>query len=423
MELKRILASDTRSATERATAMFGPDVLIISNHRVNGQTELVVAVDIEEQAQSLQALPEADAPNFYSQLSQIEVRETAPANSRFSASLQQGPEDARDYLRSCEMVGQIRDEIAAMRREFSISQQVSGWQAGLNISAELQPLFAVLAEAGVSVGLRALLLDTVKNMRSEHEALLAIRDQLVDVLERPSVPAPNKGVHLLAGPSGSGKTQMTAQLAGQVASVLGPQHVCVISYQDLRVGAWTQTQMLSSQMGIDCFRAPDAATLGLLLAELSHRTLILIDTPGVQMIERIGEVLALCPACVCHAIVPADASLVTLNRVLQASKVQWRSLMVSKLDESTQPWALLEFLCYNPLEISLAGTGDGQAALKHELTTKLLVDLAIEHLPLMPEAKTPVLRPRQVQDAPPQRHFSLAAPWGMFEPFNRELHE
>ena len=47
MELKRILARDTRSATEQAIAMYGKDVLIISNHRVGGQTELVIALEVE----------------------------------------------------------------------------------------------------------------------------------------------------------------------------------------------------------------------------------------------------------------------------------------------------------------------------------------------------------------------------------------
>ena len=47
MELKRILARDTRSATEQALARFGPNVFVISNHRVGGQTELVVAVDVQ----------------------------------------------------------------------------------------------------------------------------------------------------------------------------------------------------------------------------------------------------------------------------------------------------------------------------------------------------------------------------------------
>ncbi len=48
MELKRILARDTRSATEKAMALYGPDVLIISNQRVEGQTELIVALEVAE---------------------------------------------------------------------------------------------------------------------------------------------------------------------------------------------------------------------------------------------------------------------------------------------------------------------------------------------------------------------------------------
>ena len=48
MELKRILARDTRSATEKAMALYGPDVLIISNQRVEGQTELIVALEVTE---------------------------------------------------------------------------------------------------------------------------------------------------------------------------------------------------------------------------------------------------------------------------------------------------------------------------------------------------------------------------------------
>lgn len=50
MELKRILANDAKTANDRAMALYGRDVLIISSHSVGGQTELIVALDIEEQA-------------------------------------------------------------------------------------------------------------------------------------------------------------------------------------------------------------------------------------------------------------------------------------------------------------------------------------------------------------------------------------
>ncbi|MFM7342610.1 MAG: hypothetical protein ACKO3Q_08005, partial [Betaproteobacteria bacterium] len=63
MELKRILARDTRSAMEQAIKTYGPDVLVISNHQVGGQTELVVAIEADTplQAQGLANEPAAPA--------------------------------------------------------------------------------------------------------------------------------------------------------------------------------------------------------------------------------------------------------------------------------------------------------------------------------------------------------------------------
>jgi len=58
MELKRIIARDTRSANEKAIQLYGPDVLIISTQRVEGQTELIVAVDTPAAA-STQPTPAA----------------------------------------------------------------------------------------------------------------------------------------------------------------------------------------------------------------------------------------------------------------------------------------------------------------------------------------------------------------------------
>ena len=48
MELIRILAKDSRSATEEVLKKYGDDALIISNQRINGKNELIVAVDLEE---------------------------------------------------------------------------------------------------------------------------------------------------------------------------------------------------------------------------------------------------------------------------------------------------------------------------------------------------------------------------------------
>ena len=376
MELKRILARDTRSATEKAMAMFGPDVLIISNHRVEGQTELIVALDVAEA--SLDEMFETDAEEQSPESNSVTVTAKGPrqrlsstpssVSSPFSDHLHQLLQPAsrmaqqaeaepiahvstehlltqgREQVRSQEIVSLVREELAALRQEFRLSQQTANWQMNQYWPAHIQPLVQAMTEAAVPTALRALLQEGLREQPTLDSALDSIRAQLTHNLERPQEGFPNKGVHVMAGLSGSGKTLMVAKAAQQVALHYGTEYVAVVSYHDMRAGAWSQTQMLCAQLGVDCFRAGSPETLKLLLDELSPRRMIVIDTPGVQMSERLAEILQVCPEAGLHAVVPADSSAVTLSRIMLKSKLPWQSLMISKLDEANSPWPLIQFL-------------------------------------------------------------------------------
>jgi len=376
MELKRILARDTRSATEKAMALFGPDVLIISNHRVEGQTELIVALDVAEA--SLDEMLETDAEEQSQESNSVTVTAKGPrqrlsstpssVSNPFSDHLHQLLQPAsrmaqqaeaepiahvstehlltqgREQVRSQEIVSLVREELAALRQEFRLSQQTANWQMNQYWPAHIQPLVQAMTEAAVPTALRALLQEGLREQPTLDSALDSIRAQLTHNLERPQEGFPNKGVHVMAGLSGSGKTLMVAKAAQQVALHYGTEYVAVVSYHDMRAGAWSQTQMLCAQLGVDCFRAGSPETLKLLLDELSPRRMIVIDTPGVQMSERLAEVLQVCPEVGLHAVVPADSSAVTLSRIMLKSKLPWQSLMISKLDEANSPWPLIQFL-------------------------------------------------------------------------------
>jgi flagellar biosynthesis GTPase FlhF len=86
MELKRIIARDTQAANEKAVALYGPDVLVISTSKVKGKTELIVAVDVEPLAAEA-AVAEAFVPTektyslstkTASQEAPVEAAEPAP---------------------------------------------------------------------------------------------------------------------------------------------------------------------------------------------------------------------------------------------------------------------------------------------------------------------------------------------------------
>ena len=456
MELKRILARDTKTANERAIALYGRNVLVISNHTVGGQTELVVAVDIDESSDQTtnpvvaavsagiyEAAQPAKSRDFSDVMSEVSRPQAAvpkesatqrasvlAAAQSFDMQLSKSASEVqeRDMLHGREIMDLIRDELASLRREFNLSQKTSGWQSGLNLAPEVQALMDSFTEAGMPASLRALLLDTVKDMRDEREALASVRNQLEQALQREPAAVPRHGVHVLAGPSGSGKSLMVAKLARLAAKRDGADHIAIVSYKDLRVGAWSQVQLLAEHIGVDAFSVQDAAELPALFERLKGRHLILIDTPGSQTLERVAEVKNAFPQAQAHMVMSADASSATLNRAMRATSARWDSLMVTKLDESVQPWPLVEFLCDNRLPLNAAGDGNQLGDLRRELEIRSLVEMAVAQLartasaasvePIKALAQQPSVTPLPPAPSPSARLYAAVAPRGMRGAYN-----
>ena len=50
MELQRVLAHDTRKAMEKVYELYGENAMVVSNKKAQNQTELIVAIDLANQA-------------------------------------------------------------------------------------------------------------------------------------------------------------------------------------------------------------------------------------------------------------------------------------------------------------------------------------------------------------------------------------
>ena len=406
MELKRILAKDLRRATEKAVKLYGEDVLVISNAKVNGQHEVIVAVDLgaepaHEDSPWLQAnrsTDDGDTKLFQTALREsvreqkelsddIEddvtydsvLRQRAQAESS-NSSTDRRAADHRDYIRGREIVDLVRDELAAIRKEFKMAQRVNAWQSESPARSAVKPLVAALAEASIPVSLRTLLVDHVSAMDDLAQAKQSLHAHLSKSMGEHWAKLPQRGVHAITGPAGAGKTMMVARLARTAAERKGPESVAVISYADQRAGAWSQIQMLCAQAGVDCLRANDPETLKILLGELGQRHLVLIDTPGVEVFTRIEQIRSCSSDIACHLLLPADAAGTTVRKYLVDAPNPWHSLMASRLDEATQPWALIQVLCDKPVPLSAASHSPLATEGCTVLTANELVTLAIRGL-------------------------------------------
>lgn len=428
MELKRIIARDSRSANEKAIQLYGNDVLIISTQRVDQQTELIVAVDVasEPLAQAAQAsLPPADttaekptfrandeqfvpfaevfqnakapaaqdpvaevpdAMAFETALERLRVRPDAslPVAQEAQPDMQTAKSAQYEQQRSHEIVDMLREEMAALRKEFAMSRQMQPWQQTLGLSPDIQKLSMAMQEVGIPSGLRSLLTDSIHQMQTLDEAWPVVQRMLVEALDRPAVAAPDQGVHALCGPSGAGKTSMLGRLAYAAAQTHGAEKQVMISYGDQRPGAWSQIQLLASQAGASCFRAADMGMLQTLLDDLQGKT-IWIDTPGADFSVQAQQLQSQLSLHL-HAVLPVDATVTSVQKILQNPEIRWSSLMLTKVDEAAYPWPLIKALCEQPLAVSCMAEDSKINVPALAFGAHRLVDLAMTPLQaLLPE--------------------------------------
>lgn len=472
MELKRILARDSRAANEKAIQLYGPNVLIISSQRLDNQIELIVAVDLDaapeaqpaaapaqaaassstaseafvpfsklfQSASSFAPLPETEperAPVVAQPAQTLGAPELAVAPAVAAASapvaaLTQAPPVAaalatspaaaaqqmqHESQRSQEIVDLLRLEMAALRKEFSLSRQMMPWQNGLRLSPAVEQLSMAMSEVGVPAGLRALLTDSIQALDSVEEAWPVMRSLLSDALSRPAMSAPESGVHALCGPSGAGKTSMVARLACAAALVHGAEQQVMVSFADQRPGAWSQMQLLAAQSGVACYRASDSDMLKTLLDELDGKT-VWIDTCGTDFAAQAQLLMTQHPKVSRHAVLPVDATVTSVQKILQNSQLQWSSLMLSKVDEAAYPWALVKGLSEQPLAVSCVAGDSRVAQAPIAFDAAHLVDLALAPLRAHMASAVPSVdvsqlvpsAPVEVQPARAARAIKLESP-------------
>jgi len=397
MELQRILARDTRTAMEKVFSLYGEDAMVVANNKIKGQTEIIVAIDLVSQvkaafsAESGQAAEVSEEASFGSLLDaqlfdpstsgvvEEKSSDELTFGSLFEASAEQQvpPVDPlvdvplsavsnawngetykeaaeREQLKAREIVDLVKQELSVMRNEFRIAQQKDSWTGTLAVAEEMRPLIEAFNETGMPLELRGLIIDIINQSSSMIEALAGISTAISNGVEHIDLFDGMQGIHIIAGSSGAGKTLMAGRLAKQMAQAYEEDEVALVSFSDARIGAWTQTQLIGAQSGVEAFRAMSLDILTQLMAELSTRKLIIIDTSGVDVDAQIAALVGAFPQAQKHLVLAADASEASAKRHLTPNGIKWDSVMLSRLETQIHPWAVINALLNNSVPLSIA---------------------------------------------------------------------
>ncbi len=405
MELKRVLGKDNRQAMEQVVKLYGPDALVVSGHKIRDQFELVIAVDIEPDTALL------NQPDDALLMEQIgsEVELAKPADSGQFRKVLHGDAvehaeqtNAQDALRANEIVALFKDELQTLKRELQETRKASAWQMQMSHPQGLNTWQQGIMDHAIPSRMKTLLVDTLHDVDDEDaEARLhaLLHEGVEEITESPDELS---GIHAFFGPTGAGKTTLIGKLARTASDHFGGDQVAIISFNDHKLGAWNQMQLMSSQLGVGCYRATSGEALQTILREVDCHACVLIDTSGVDIPSQFDTVRHNAPEALTHLIVSSEIARATANRLFQET-LDWDSVNISKLDESTDSWVLLDALISHPdLRVWLDTNG---AQLTHQArlmnTPKWLAEvISTIQRPTMdfPESEDPEIEGRQTLD-------------------------
>lgn len=411
MELQRILAKDTREAMAKVHALYGDDALVISNKKARKQTEVIVAIDmaidantmitslspaksrisiptnIDElsfnqviESQIFRSSPTLDSKSNVRVPAKISVADVKNTNDDNSLSVED-----RDYLKARELVDLVKNELGAMRRELRISQELEANKAVSQVPAELSLLITSLDAAGIPAALRILVSNMIAKESKVDSATKLISKSLGSAIKHNPVLEAMEGIHVIAGRSGSENTLMAMRIAKQKALDYGGRNIAIISYSPKQTKSWTQTQMLGLQLGVETYHASNPSALSHVVAGLEEPKLILIETAGINLEHQIKEICTSLPKAKKHLLLPADASEVSVNKYLKRIRIEWSSVMLTQLESDIHPWPIINALMATGNAISIAACDSSLNDEAFAIDGVQLTQHSLSNLPLSPD--------------------------------------
>lgn len=338
MKIRRFQGKDSRSAMTKVREDLGADAMILSNKSVNGQVEIVAALDFDDA--DLCAVEVASAPFLE------------------AAALGTGDVDGLTLSDLQRELGNLRGML-----EGKLSQVA--WRETAGRPSAKAALHNRLVRLGLSRALCGVIADLMPaqgNVEEYWHRALEMLASKIAVMESDSL-INNGGIVALMGSTGVGKTTTVAKLAARFVLRYGCKEIALITTDCYRIGGQEQLQTFADYLGISMVVATDGQQLKSALDQLTPRKLILIDTAGmsqrdVRLHEQFTTLNSVGHDIDTYVVLSATAQQRALHEVVNVfGKNTLAGAMITKVDESVGLGGVLDVVIKNRLKLAYISEG------------------------------------------------------------------
>ena len=342
MKIKRFLEKDGRRAMARVRAELGADAVILSNKNINGQIELVAAIDIDETVLELDV-------------------ETSTAQAAPRSTLPPKAAPAIDSL----TLTDLQRELGNLRSILEGELSQLAWRDIAVRPSVTAAVYNRLTSLGFSRTLCGSIVDKLPakgELEEQWKRALVMLARLISVQEDDSI-LNNGGIVALVGSTGVGKTTTIAKLAARFVLRHGNKQVALITTDSYRIGAHEQLETIARYLDIPMVAATDGEHLKAALDQFSSRKLVLIDTAGmsqrdVRLYRQFSTLHSVGYNIDVYMVLSATAQRAALQEVVQVfCKDSLAGAMITKLDESAELGGVLDVVIEHHLTLAYVSMG------------------------------------------------------------------
>lgn len=404
MTIKRYFAADMRQAMRLVKSDLGLDATILNQQKVAGGIEVFATLE----------LPQADKPRSPVQPEPLCGEEKQQLRAALNKAKQtinqaQGHHTSSDinlqlrskaplkpisnsesaYTTLSRPIGESDNQFSALQSEVSgmralLEQQLGqlGWLNYCKQSPAQAQLWKKLQAVGFSGHYCQQLLQGLSDQEPVSDAWRSVLANMVKKLPvTPSNLVNQGGIFACVGPTGAGKTTTIGKLATGYALKHGTDQVALLTMDTYRIGATDQIKTLGKILNVPVKVVSDASQLQRALDSFRKKSLVLIDTAGLNHQD---PKLAL-QLSILNQVRPMVRGLLVLSttsqqQVLQVayntySQVRLVGGILTKLDEASSLGEIIELLMEKQLAVSYVTDGqripdDIHQARAHQLISR-----------------------------------------------------
>jgi flagellar biosynthesis GTPase FlhF len=318
MRIERFDAADASRGIREINAKYGDDVLIITNARVAGKNQFVIAIDTQPKAA-------------------VSATGTAPAS------------------------------------------QPTVTSAGVS-AEDLQSLKAMMLSgfADMNAKLKQLQLLNQSELQTQPTALGAwLRRNLREADALPEHPA----VHVMVGGYGVGKTCAAARLASSLTKS-GDRAALLVGYRFHSDESRMTMQAIADNLTIRAHFINDLSSLLRLIDDQIEYSNIIIEVPSYLAFSELQRMQQRMPFALFHLVAARDSQADDLRRFLQEARLKFATALITRIDCSSIYLPLLQVLIENEIPLLLGSRNPGTQKQLININKQSIIDEVIQSMML-----------------------------------------